>query len=396
VNSIDRRGVLTLLAGAGAAGLVGCEPGSSSPEPEPLYDTHVRIGLLVPGSGGYKPIGDEILNGFRRYLRNTGNRLGGHPVVEELGEEGDSPEAAQAGLTQLLERDVLAVVGMASSTALLAVSQTVQEQLVPLLSANASPQELQGAPYVWRTSYVNNEPGLALGGYLAAATDGPIVAIAPDDPFGTDVLAGLQEGLAGAQAEDRLNPPILTAPEDLPGQDFFADPLAQAAAADPGAVVGVYAGSSALEFVRQYTDAGLDPLLLYGPADLTEGAVLTELADAAAGIWTAANYAAELRGAANRSFTVAYRAEFGAPTTYAVAGYDAAAALDTAIRLVGAEPDRRQVNLALGEVGLIDSPRGRWQFNQNRTPTQTWYLRQVERDGAVLANLVVEELGTLG
>jgi branched-chain amino acid transport system substrate-binding protein len=396
---MDRRAVLKLFGAAGAAGLAsacGAGAGGGAPPAEPLYDSHVRIGLLVPGTGGYKPIGDEILNGFRRYLRSTGNRLGGHPVVEEQADEGDSPESAREGLERLLDREVQAVVGLASSAAIMEVSGTVEEQHLPLLGANASPRDLQGVPFIWRTSYLNPEPGLALGRHLAADTTGLVGIVAQDDLTGTDAVAGLQEAFAAAQAGDRLAEPIYTPNESQPAADAFAGPLAQLAGLGAEAVFCVYAGAAAVEFVRQYVDAGLDPARLYAPAYLTEGEALAQLGESALGIQTSANYAAELRSAANRSFAVAYRAEFGTPTIYAVAGYDAAAALDAAIRLTNGDPEPRQINLMLGEIGLIESPRGRWQFNQIRTPTQKWYLRQVGWDGPVLANLVRAELGTLG
>lgn len=400
---IDRRGALRLFGAAGAAAATAglgsaCGPAEPATEEQsaPLYDSHVRIGLLVPGTGGYKPIGDEILNGFRRYLRTTGNRLGGHPVVEEQEDEGDSPQTARDGLERLLDRNVQAVVGLASSAAIMEVSTLVEEQHLPLLGANASPRDLQGVPYIWRTSYLNHEPGLALGGHLTAATSGRVGIVAQDGLTGTDAVAGLQEAFAAARASERLAEPILTPDESQPAADAFAGALAQLRALDPEVVFAVYAGAAAVEFVRQYVEAGLDPARLHGPAYLTEGEALEALGEAAVGVVTAANYAAELRGAANRSFAVAYRSEFGPPTIYAVAGYDAAAALDAAIRLTGGNPVPRQINLMLGEIGLIDSPRGRWQFNQSRTPTQKWYLRQVGRDGPVLANLVLKELGTLG
>jgi branched-chain amino acid transport system substrate-binding protein len=398
VAGVDRRAALKLFGAAGAAGLVAaCAADDDSAEPvEPLYDSHVRIGLLVPGTGGYKPIGDEILNGFRRYLRTTGNRLGGHPVVEEEADEGDSPETAREGLERLLDRDVHAVVGLASSAAIMEVRDTIEAEHVPLLGANASPRDLQGVPFIWRTSYQNQEPGLALGRYLAAETTGRVAIVAQDELTGTDAVAGLQEAFAAAQATDRLAGPILTPDESQPAGDAFAGALAQVQNLAPEVVFCVYAGVAAVEFVRQYVDAGLDPTRLYAPAYLTEGEALDALGEAAVGIRTAANYAPELRSTANRAFAVAYRTEFGTPTIYAVAGFDAAAALDAAVRLTGGDPTPRQINLTLGEIGLIDSPRGRWQFNQTRTPTQKWYLREVGRDGPVLANLVRSELGTLG
>jgi branched-chain amino acid transport system substrate-binding protein len=397
VSGIDRRRTLKLFGAMGAAGFAaacGTEE-RIVPAAEPLYDSHVRIGLLVPATGGYKTIGDDILNGFRRFLRTTGNRLGGHPVVEDEEDEGESPEAAQAAVERMIDRDVHAVVGVASSAALLQVSNTVEEALVPLLSANASPQNLQGVPYIWRTSYVNHEPGLAGGGYLASSVRGTVAIIAQDDLLGTEAVAGLQEAFATAGDSDRLAEPIFTPHNDQPESGFFAQALGQLPA-DPAAVFAVYAGSSAVEFVKQYVAAGQDPQRLFGPAYLTEGEALEQLGEDAIGIRTAGNYATELPGATNRSFSVAYRSEFGTPTMYSVAGYDAAVALDTAIRLTNGNPDRRQINLMLGEVGLIDSPRGRWQFNQGRTPTQSWYLREVGWDGPVLANLVLQELGTLG
>jgi branched-chain amino acid transport system substrate-binding protein len=398
VSGIDRRAAFRLLGAVGAAGLASAcgVSDSGDADPQVLRDTHVRIGLLVPGTGGYKPIGDEILNGFRRYLRTTGNRLGGHPVVEAEEDEGDSPDTAEVALERLLEQGVDAIVGVASSRAILRLSPLVEQAHVPLLGANASPQDLQGVPYIWRTSYVNQEPGLALGQHLVSAVEGPVAIIVQDDPMGTDAVTGLQEAFAAAQASGQLSEPILTPEESQPSDDYFAAALAQVRAINPAAVFAVYAGAAAVAFVRQYVAAGLDPARLYGPAYLTEGPALTTLGADALGIRTAANYAPELRGAANRSFAVAYRAEYGPPTIYAVAGFDAAAALDDAIRLTDGAPDPRQINLMLAEVGLIDSPRGRWQFNQNRTPTQKWYLRQVAPDGPVLANMVIRELGTLG
>lgn len=397
MSGIDRRSALRLFGAVGVAGLASaCGTTDAAIEPELEREDPVRIGLLVPTTGGYRQIGDEIVNGFRRYLQVSGGRLGGHPVTEVTEDEGDSPETAGEALQRLLDQDVHAVVGMVSSAAILELSQAVEEAFVPLVSANASPQELTGNPYIWRTSYVNHEPGLAIGEHMVTAVNGSVAIIAQDDPLGRDGVAGLQEAFAAAQQSDRLAEPIFTAEQSEPGEDYFAAELDSLRLSDPSAVFCVYAGVAAAEFVRQYVAAGLDPERLYAPAYLTEGSVLTEIGQDALGIHTAANYASELRGAANRSFAVGYRSSFGSPTTYAVAGYDAAAVLDTAVRLTGGDPSPRQINLTLGEVGLVDSPRGRWQFNQNRTPTQKWYLREVALDGPVVANMVIQQLGTLG
>ncbi len=251
---------------------------------------------------------------------------------------------------------------------------------------------------MWRTSYVNDEPGRALGTHLAEEIGGTVAAIAQDDRTGTDAVRGMRDKVAAIRgSSDGLPEPIWTPAVSQPASDHFAIPLEQLRQLEPEAVFACYVGDAAVEFVRQYVQAGLDPARLYGPAYLTEGAALSALGGDALGVRTAANYAPELRTTTNRAFASDYRREFGdSPTIYAVAAYDAAAALDTAIGLTEGDLDPSQINLNLSQVGLIDSPRGRWQFNQGRTPTQKWYLREVAADGPVLSNLVIRELGTLG
>ena len=51
----------------------------------------------------------------------------------------------------------------------------------------------------------------------------------------------------------------------------------------------------------------------------------------------------------------------------------------------------------VGKLGQIPSPRGNWQFGpQTHSPIQKWYLRQVRNDGRALANVMVQDLATVG
>ncbi|HET6212892.1 MAG TPA: ABC transporter substrate-binding protein, partial [Micromonosporaceae bacterium] len=177
----------------------------------------------------------------------------------------------------------------------------------------------------------------------------------------------------------------------------FEPYLTQIKASTAKAVFCFYAGSSAVDFVKQYKQFGVT-LPLYAPGFLTEGTVLKAQADAATGILTSMNYAADLDNSANRTFAAEYQKAFNqqTPTTYAMASYDAAAVLDKAITLAGSDLTAQSLNSAIARVGQIDSPRGTWQFNQNRTPQQKWYLREVKMDGTVLSNVLVSELTTLG
>jgi branched-chain amino acid transport system substrate-binding protein len=393
---MERRQALKLFAALGASGLVAACGGNPGTDSEPPVSTiPVKIGLLVPQTGVFKPIGDEIVNGFQLYLSLHSRRLGGHPVDLRIADEGDRETTGKAALEKLIEGGVDAVSGVVSSSVMLAIKDTIRSAKVPLVGSNASPVALQGEVYIWRTSYKNNEAGQAMGPYVASQVSGRVAMVAPSYPAGQDAIAGFRDGFN--RLDNRLiDQPIWTGTSINPGRGYFRDTLTAIRNANVEAVFCFFVGPAAVEFVKEFRAAQLGAKL-YAAGFLTEGKALTDLAEDAEGIFTALNYSADLPNAANRAFAAAYRKAHGvSPTTYAMASYDAAQVLDKAISLAGENPSAQQINLMLGKVGQIDSPRGIWQFNQSRTPQQKWYLREVRKDGQVLSNVLVSELSTLG
>ncbi len=280
------------------------------------------------------------------------------------------------------------------------IRDIVEQARVPLIGSNASPPSLQSVVYIWRTSYVLDEAGRALGRYLKdelTAAD-RIATILPEGVLGVeDVLRGFREEFG--ESDPRIASPVVwTSGDSSPSRTAYVSDINRALAGNPSVVFCFYSGTAAVEFIMQLRDAGFRGRI-YAPGFLTEGSVLEDIRPTsdALGIRTALNYSADLNNAANRRFASAYRKKHNtSPTTYAMASYDAAKVLDQAIRLAGEAPSPQQVNLALGRIGQIDSPRGAWQFNQPRTPQQKWYLREVQRDGQVVSNVLVNELATLG
>jgi branched-chain amino acid transport system substrate-binding protein len=274
-----------------------------------------------------------------------------------------------------------------------AIRELVETSQTPLIGSNASPTSLQGVRYIWRTSYVNDEPGKALGRFVAAKVgNGSVAVIAPDYQAGRDEI----EGFLSTFGKDPEGQPIYTPFNPTPTMNFQPY-LTSIKNSRAKAVLCFYAGAQAVEFVKQYRQVGLTQDL-YAPGFLTEGVLLRQQGEAARDIYTSMNYSSDLDNEANRRFASEYQKAYGAiPTAYAVASYDAALVLDRALAAAGGgDATPQALNLALGKIGSIDSPRGSWQFNQNRTPLQMWYLRQVRRDGGVLSNTVLSPLTTLG
>jgi branched-chain amino acid transport system substrate-binding protein len=402
LSQVDRRQALKLLAGLGAAGvaapaLAAC--GSKSTANQALSDAGpIKIGVVVPQTGGYKTIGDDLTNGFQLYLRLTGGRLSGRRADLVFADEGETAEAGKAAVDKLLTKDRVSVLtGVVNSAVMLAVKDEVEAAQIPLIGSNASPTNMQGVKYIWRTSFVNDEPGRALGKYVADRVgDGSVFLIAADYSAGHDEVAGFKDAFISA-GKGRIAGEVYTPFLPTPTTKFDSY-LDQVKDAKPRAVFCFYAGASAVAFVKQYKESGLGPEVeLYSGGFLTEGTVLRQQGDAAKGVYTSMNYSVDLDNPANRRFVSEYQKAYGnVPTTYAMASYDAAAVLDKAVALAAGDVSPVVLNASIGKVGTIDSPRGPWQFNQSRTPLQKWWLRQVRLDGTVLTNTVISELVTLG
>jgi branched-chain amino acid transport system substrate-binding protein len=352
----------------------------------------VKIGLLAALSGTYAAVGKDLRDGFQLYLDTHGGKLGGHPVELVTGDEGDGPPTAVPAATKMIKEDkVLALTGVVGGGSVAALMPLLNQANIPLISSNGRPQ-LKDVAREWHTSFLSDEPGAAIAQYVHQSTAGTVFAIGPDYQGGWDELRGFTDAYKAAGGQ-LANPGGKATFTPFPTTTNFMPYFAQIKASGAKAIYCFYAGTSAVDFVKQYAQSDVKDLPLY-----TEGGVLAAQGNAAKGIFSVLNYSPDLDNASNRTFTAAWRARHdSAPTTYAMASYDAGAVLDRAIAAAGPNPTSEAVNAAIAGIGQIDSPRGTWEFSRTtHAPVQKWYLRQVRADGRALSNTVVESLLTLG
>ena len=374
----------------GACGSVGEE---NSGGPEASESGPIKVGLVIPQSGVYAPLGEDMKAGWDLWLAQHGNKLGGREVETVVVDEGEGPDTGVPAVQKVLQQDrVDTVVGIVNSATALGAVDVVNGAKKLLIIANAGADSLSGSSkYIWRTSFSNGQVAYAVGKHLATTPEGKkgVYAMAADYAAGEEAIAGFKKGFeeGGGKIVGEAKTPFGTT------QDFQPF-LAKARSADPGAVFVFYAGAEAVSFVKQYSEFGLSERApLYGSGFLTEGGVLTAQGAAAEGVHTALHYATALDNPANSSFAEAYEAKTGKPpTVYAVQAWDSAAVLDRAVKAAGAL-DGDALAGALGQVGEIDdSPRGPWSFEQ-QSPLQEMYLREVRSEGDAVTNAVVDTLG---
>jgi branched-chain amino acid transport system substrate-binding protein len=365
MQQISRRGML-----AGAAGLALARPALAQGAP-------LKIGLMLPFSGTFAALGENIAAAFDLYLQERSGKLGGRAVtVIRLDDESDPAKAPQ-NVNRLLERDGADVlVGTVHSGVVMALVQAARERSVPLIIPNAgnvaATRELC-APSIFRSSFSNWQPAYGMGKALAAKGVKKAAWITWDYATGKESGDGFADGLRSGGGELTQ---VLTL--TFPDTNFL--PMLGVLSGLPVDAVGsFFAGGGAVQFVKDYATSGLrDKFPLCGSGFLTEG-VLGAQGAAAEGIQTALHYGDGLDNAKNAAFRGAFKQKTGREAdVYAVQGYDAGQML--AIGLDATKGDATAIKPFATAIlaAKIDSPRGAFTLSPSHNPVQTIYLREAK------------------
>ncbi len=177
------------------------------------------------------------------------------------------------------------------------------------------------------------------------------------------------------------------------GTADYAAYLAQIKAASPEISFSFFAGSDAVNFVRQFADYGLKgSIKLTGSGFLVSDDVLPAQGDAALGALSCMHYTNVLDTAENRAFRERYQALTGRPANvYAVQGYDTARVIVEALGRTGGKTDDPEALRRAVRGVAFTSPRGPVRFDpSNQNVVQDFYILEVRKVGGTLANVPLE------
>jgi branched-chain amino acid transport system substrate-binding protein len=256
---------------------------------------------------------------------------------------------------------------------------------VPLVSLHAAPGTLTSAVWVWRVSSVVGEAGKALAGY--AHRDGTRAYLLYDSSS-----MGVAEAEAFRGAFTELGGVIIG---ESQGTSSLSNRLQSARFDGATTIFAAYSDADAAAVLDAYRTSGLTIKLL-GPGMLTETVDLSTIT-LPSHVFTSSFYAYDLDNDPNTRFVSGYNQKHHTqPTAYAMAAYDGASVLHKALGIANGSTTGSDLNQAFSQLGQLDSPRGTWTFNINRSPQQKWYLRQLGLDGQVPGNLLSADLQVLG
>ena len=391
--TISRRRMLGLLAAGSALTACGsaAAPALAPPTPAP----HAKVGVIWPQSGPNVAFGTDLKRGWDLWLQQNQGMLGDYVADVVPADEGTTPQAATAAVQKLLQTDkVDIIVGLVDNAAALAViplMNTAKKLLLVAGSGAADVTKKARNAYVWRTSFSDPQLAAPLGTQLAQsdARDG-VYIVAPSDDQGTATVAGFQ--VAFESAGGRVAGTARLAPGVAPQRTITLIQRAR-----PKATYCALAPADAAAFIKAYAQAGLATTIpLYGSGPITDGAVLTDEGQAAAGVQSTLHYSDQLTTPVNTAFVTAYKAAYqDAPTCFSVQGYDSARVLAQALGEDVKLLDGDTLSNQMGKGANYDSPRGRWKFDE-QGPLQNVYLRKVQDAGGALVNAVVFDLGVAG
>jgi branched-chain amino acid transport system substrate-binding protein len=373
---------LTACGGAAAGG------GSSSSE----EDGPTTVGLLIPQTGVYSPIGQEMQNAVDLYMEEHDGQLGGHEAEIVTADSAGNPETAKQRARELITREEVDVItGIVASPEGMAVAEESVASEVPVVIANAGANGITAgdvSPYVWRTSFSTHALGYSAGVYAAEnISKTGAVLMGADYSGGTEVLAGFLDGYKAAGGSD----PIAQIMTPFGSTQNFQPYLAEIPS-EASFVYAFYAGGEAITYVKNWDEFGYkDKFPLLGAQNLTDEDVLPAIGDAALDVMTVGLYSPALDNEANSDFVQLWQEKFDLlPSIIAVQTWDAMQLIDQAAGNIDGDVTPAALAEAFPDAGTIVSPRGDFDLDQaSHNPAQAWYVRKLEKAGDEYVNTVI-------
>ena len=345
--------------------------------PALAQDKPVKIGFVSTFSGPTAVIGNDMRNAFELALDHMGRKIGGRPVEVIYEDDTLKPDIGKQKTEKLIESDkVDFIAGYIWSNVLLASLKPIVDSKTMTVVANAGPSQLAGelcSPYVFSTSWQNDQTPQAVGEYMNQKGVKSVYLIGPNYAAGKVMLSGVASTFKGKIVGQDLT----KWPDHL---DFSAE-LSKARAAKPDAVFVFYPGAAGVQFLTQYSQQGLKGQIPLYTAFTIDELSLPLQKDLALGVPGAQHWVNDLPNDANKKFVADFRAKYKtSPSFYASQAYDAAQLINSAVTAVKGDVSKKDAMRDEMRKANFPSVRGPFKYGNNHIPIQNFYLQDVVKN----------------
>ena len=347
----------------------------------PVYGADkLTIGFMTTLSGPAAVIGNDIRDGMRLAVEHLNGRVGGLPTNVIVADDGQKIEVATDLAHRFVKTDKVDVaIGFSFSNLLLAVYPIFTQAETVVISSNPGPSQIAGkdcSRFFFSTSWQGDTWAEAMGAHLQKQGIQNVYLMAPNYAAGRDVLAGFKRHYKGKIAGE-----VYTSLTQL---DFGAE-LTTLRTANPSAVFAFYPGGLGIQFVRQYSQAGLRGKLPLYTSYTVDNTTLPAIGEDAVGLVKTTFWSEDSDNAVTRRFVEDFHKRYGRyAAEYAAQAYDTIMLLDSAVRAVKGRIEDKPAFLAALKKADFKSVRGSFRFNNNNFPIQDYYVGRVVREGGRL------------
>lgn len=342
------------------------------------YANELKVGLITTLSGGGAALGIDIRDGFLLGIEQAGK--GNISVVVE--DDQRKPDIAIKVADKMIQSHKVDVLtGIVFSNIAMAVIPSSLSQKKFYISSNAGPSLLAGKrchKNYFNVAWQNDNLHEAAGAFANSKQYKKSFIMAPNYPAGRDALNGykrLYRGELAGEIKTKL------------GQTDYASEIAQIRASGADSVYFFLPGGMGVSFLKQYADSGVG-IPLIGTAFSFDQTILAAVGKAAIGVNNTSQWNKDLDNEANKAFVSSFKEKYGRlPSLYASQGFDAAILLSN----VNAKAPISNPDLFRAELEQADfsSVRGAFKFGRNHHPIQSYFVREVVKEGDIYTNKTV-------
>jgi len=346
-------------------------------QPAAAGDT-IKIGFVSTFSGPAAAIGNDMRNSFELALDHLGRKMDGKPVEVIYEDDGFKPDVGKQKTEKLVQSDhVDFIAGYIWSNVLLASLKPIVDSQTMAVVANAGPSQFAGelcSPYVFSTSWQNDQTPAAMGLYMNQKGVKSVFLIGPNYAAGKDMLAGVKSTFKGEVKGEEYTV--------WPTQLDFSAELSKAGASGAESIFVFYPGGAGVQFLNQYAQAGLKAKMPLYTAFTIDELSLPLQKDNALGVPGAQEWVNDLPNEQNKQFVEDYRKKYPGlrPTYYGAQSYDAAQLINSAVVAVKGDTSKKDAMKAEMEKANFKSLRGSFKYGNNHIPIQNFYLQDVVKD----------------
>jgi branched-chain amino acid transport system substrate-binding protein len=343
-----------------------------------MAQTPIKIGFISTFSGPQAAIGEDMRRSVELAKEHLGGKMGGKPFEIIYEDDQFKPDVGKQKSEKLVQQDkVNFVTGYIWSNVLLASLKTVTDEGdTILISSNAGPSQIAGElcnKNFFSTSWNNDQTPMAMGQYLQEKGVKSLYLMAGNYAAGKDMLAGVKRTFKGQIIGEDLT--------KWPDQLDFSAELAKIRAAKPDGIFIFYPGAHGVQFLTQYSQAGLKGQVPLYQVFSIDAITLPQQKELALGTLGAQEWVNDLPNEQNKKYVADFKKKHGVyPSFYGAQSYDAIMLIASAAEaLKGDLASKDKVRAELKKANF-KSLRGDFKFNTNQFPIQNFYIQEAVKD----------------